>query len=97
MMPLWTRATRPALCGWALGVVGAPWVAQRVWPMPMVAFKGSGGEHGLQLADLALGAAAFDLAVDHGGDAGGIVAPVFQPLQAIDQPGNGRARARSRR
>ncbi len=39
MMPLWTTATRPALsrCGWALASVGAPWVAQRVWPMPVVA------------------------------------------------------------
>ncbi len=36
MMPLWITATRPAQsrCGWALRSVGAPWVAQRVWPMP---------------------------------------------------------------
>ncbi|CAM5233766.1 hypothetical protein SVIOM342S_00108 [Streptomyces violaceorubidus] len=42
-MPLWTTATRPALsrCGWALASVGPPWVAQRVWPMP-VAADGSG-------------------------------------------------------
>ena len=38
MMPLWTTAMRPvwSVCGWALGVVGAPWVAQRVCPMPSV-------------------------------------------------------------
>ena len=38
MMPLWMTAMRPdwSVCGWALGVVGAPWVAQRVWPMPRV-------------------------------------------------------------
>ena len=38
MMPLWMTAMRPdwSVCGWAFGVVGAPWVAQRVWPMPSV-------------------------------------------------------------
>ncbi len=37
MMPLWMTATRPsaAWCGWALRSVGPPWVAQRVWPMPV--------------------------------------------------------------
>ena len=37
MMPLWTSATGPTMCGWALPTVGAPWVAQRVWAMPIVA------------------------------------------------------------
>ena len=46
------------------------------------------GQDGLQIADLALAAAAFDMAVDHGGDPGGIIAAVFQPLQAVDQTGN---------
>jgi len=38
MMPLWMTAMRPdwSVCGWALGVVGAPCVAQRVWPIPSV-------------------------------------------------------------
>ena len=38
MMPLWITAIRPdwSVWGWALGVVGAPWVAHRVWPMPTV-------------------------------------------------------------
>ena len=38
MMPLWMTAMRPdwSVCGWAFGVVGAPCVAQRVWPMPSV-------------------------------------------------------------
>ena len=42
MIPLCTSATRrsPPLCGCALTSFGAPWVAQRVWPMPIVA----GGE-----------------------------------------------------
>ena len=40
MIPLCTSATRPALfsptCGWALTSFGAPWVAQRVCPTPVV-------------------------------------------------------------
>ena len=43
MMPLCTTATRPVRprWGWAFSSLGAPWVAQRVWPMPVVA-AGSG-------------------------------------------------------
>ncbi len=39
MMPLWMTATVPvqSTWGWALRSLGAPWVAQRVWPMPVVA------------------------------------------------------------
>lgn len=38
MMPLWTTAILPAAsrCGCALRSVGRPWVAQRVWPRPVV-------------------------------------------------------------
>ncbi len=38
MIPLCTRAMRWALpsWGWALTSVGGPWVAQRVWPIPVV-------------------------------------------------------------
>jgi len=53
-----------------------------------------GGQHSLQLANLALGAAAFDAPVDQGRNACGVIAPVFQPLQAVDQTGNRRAYAR---
>ncbi len=37
MIPLCTSAIRPEppLCGWALMSLGAPWVAQRVCPMPV--------------------------------------------------------------
>jgi hypothetical protein len=37
MMPLWMRASLPSSprCGWALSSVGPPWVAHRVWPMPV--------------------------------------------------------------
>ena len=39
MMPLWITATVPvqSQCGWALRVVGAPCVAQRVCAIPVVA------------------------------------------------------------
>ena len=38
MMPLWTTAILPVVsrCGWALRSVGRPWVAHRVWPMPVL-------------------------------------------------------------
>ncbi|MNC31680.1 hypothetical protein D3C75_800080 [compost metagenome] len=42
--------------------------------------QGLGGQDGFQFADLALGAAAFDAAVDDGGDPGGVIAAVLQPL-----------------
>ena len=36
MMPLCTSAIRsPLVCGWALISLGAPWVAQRVWAIPV--------------------------------------------------------------
>ncbi len=44
MMPLWTTATLPSAsrCGWAFTSDGAPWVAQRVWAMPVVPLKRAG-------------------------------------------------------
>ena len=38
MMPLCTTAIRPvaSVCGWALRSLGAPWVAHRVCPIPVV-------------------------------------------------------------
>ena len=43
MMPLWITAILPlqSRCGWALRSVGAPWVAQRVWPIPTVPAGGT--------------------------------------------------------
>ena len=41
MMPLCTTATPPYRCGWAFSSVGRPWVAQRVWPMPVLPETGS--------------------------------------------------------
>ncbi|MNT21274.1 hypothetical protein D3C72_1566090 [compost metagenome] len=57
--------------------------------------QGFGGQHGLQFADLALGAAALDAAVDDGRDPGGVIAAVLQPLQAVDQTGDDGACARN--
>ncbi len=44
MIPLCTTATRPSaeVCGWALTSLAAPWVAQRVWPMPTLPPKRAG-------------------------------------------------------
>ena len=40
-MPLTTMCTRSAVskCGWAFSSLTRPWVAQRVWPMPVVAVR----------------------------------------------------------
>jgi len=40
MMPLWTTATGPDVCGCALRSVGRPCVAHRVWPMPVLPRSG---------------------------------------------------------
>ena len=47
-------------------------------------------EAGLEVDELALGAAALDPAVDQGGDAGGVIAAIFQALQRLDQAGRDR-------
>ena len=86
MMPLWTTATRSVAIGWALASVGRPWVAQRVWPMPIVPCTGSRVEPRREVGELALGAAALDAAVDQGRDPGRIIAAVFEPPQPLDQP-----------
>ncbi len=85
MMPLCTTASRSVACGCALFSVGLPWVAQRVWPMPASAGERFAAEPLFEIAQLAFGAAAFQMAVLDGRDAGGIVAAIFQPLQRIDQ------------
>ena len=92
MMPLWTTASLREACGWALVSVGLPCVAQRVWPMPIEPRERRGGELGLEVLKLALGAPALELAVLERRDARRIVAAVFEALQRIDD----RARDRSR-
>ena len=44
------------------------------------------GQLGGQVPEFALGAAALELAVMDGADAGRIIAAIFQPLEPVDQP-----------
>ena len=69
MMPLWTSATGPTMCGWALPTVGAPCVAQRVCAMPIVAVQRLGRQLAREIVELALGPAPHELAVVDGADA----------------------------
>ena len=89
MMPLWTMATRSVAWGWALVSLGAPWVAQRVWPMPTLPGSGDRSSKRFEIGDLALGPAPVDMAVDQGRDAGGIVAAIGEALQRLDQERGG--------
>ena len=54
-------ATPSEKCGWALVSLSTPWVAQRVWPMPMVPSTVV-LQTALEVDELALGAAAGELA-----------------------------------
>ena len=86
-MPLCTTATRPfwPRWGWALTSLGAPWVAQRVCPMPVV--DGGSGCSSMAFSRLASLPArlseAMRAAVDDR-DAGGVVAAVLQAAQSLD-------------
>ena len=91
-MPLCTTTMSPlqSRCGWAFSSVGRPCVAQRVWPMPKDAVHRVHADGLFQVAQFALGAADGQLlvvAVDR--QARGIVAPVFQALQAFENNRNG--------
>ena len=87
MMPLWTTATRSVACGWALCSVGAPWVAQRVWPMPILPPSGSKASFCARLPSLPSARRRIDAAVFERGDPGAVVAAVFEPLERIHEPG----------
>ena len=49
MMPFITTITEPSVleCGCALASVTRPWVAQRVWPTPVVRERAAVGARGL--------------------------------------------------
>ena len=85
MMPLWTTATRSVACGCALFSVGLPWVAQRVCPMPVWPCERFGLQPLFEIFQFALGAAAREMIAFQRGDAGGIVAAIFKPLERIHQ------------
>ncbi len=74
------------MCGWALPTVGAPCVAQRVWAMPTIAGQRLCAELAREIVELALGAAALELAVVDRADAGAVIAAIFEPLEAVEQP-----------
>ena len=86
MIPLWTSATAPTMCGCALPTVGAPCVAQRVWAMPVAPCSGFSAELAREIVELALGAAALELAIVDRADAGGVIAAIFEPLEPVEQP-----------
>ena len=85
MMPLCATATRSVLCGWALFSVGLPWVAQRVWPMPILPASGSFARRFSSAASLPSARRRPERAVVQGGDAGGVVAAIFEALERLDQ------------
>ena len=85
MMPLWTTATRSVACGCALFSVGLPWVAQRVWPMPVWPASGFAAQPRFEILQLAFGAAAIEMVAFQRGDACGIVTAIFKPLEQIHQ------------
>ena len=88
MMPLCTTATRPdsSVCGWALASVAGPWVAQRVWPMPVVPAKRLGSTVG-QVAHPAGLLGHPDPAAAQHGDAGRVVAAVLEAGQSLEDDG----------
>ena len=85
MMPLCTTASRSVACGCALLSVGLPWVAQRVWPMPIVPLERLALQLGFEIAQLALGAPARQPAAFQRRDAGGVIAAIFEALERIDE------------
>ena len=86
MMPLWTTAILPAAsrCGCALRSVGLPWVAQRVWPIPVLPIRPArsqpprGPPRGWPVAQHAYGPP-FRPWPSSSGNTRGVVAPVLHP------------------
>ena len=79
-------------CGWAFSSVTRPWVAQRVWAMPVVdggsgagAVVGARLDRGAQVGEVADRVDALDLAVREHGEAGRVIAPVFELFQPREQ------------
>src|ERR1700738_409797 len=87
MIPLCTTAKRPvqSMCGCAFASEGRPWVAQRVWPRPVVPCSAS------PLRRRAAKLASFPSALDPGGravgvdrrDPAGVVPAVLEPGEGI--------------
>ena len=90
MMPLWTMA-RPSceMCGCALRSEGTPCVAQRVCAMPTWPCVGSASMASWSILTLPTVRRRLSLrrAVEHG-DAGGVVAAVFEAAQPFHEDGD---------
>ena len=90
-MPLWTttRVPVPSRWGWAFSSVGRPWVAQRVWPMPKVPWMGLSAMTVSRLRSLP-GArrSSRPCGAAGDGDAGGVVAAVFEAAKAFNDDGD---------
>ena len=89
--PLCTTATPPSppRCGWALSSVAGPCVAQRVWPMPIVAGRRRFVQRLRQVVDATGSLGHQQGAVIDRGDARAVVAAILQPPQAFEQIGRG--------
>jgi hypothetical protein len=55
--------------------------------------QGLARELGLEIAQLALGSPAAEVPAIQSGDTGGIIAPIFEPLERINQRGGDRVTA----
>ena len=84
-MPLCTTATRSLACGCALVSFGLPWVAQRVWPMPVVPVSGCCSSRRSRFLSLPSARRARQVPSFQRRNAGRIIAAIFQPLERIDQ------------
>ena len=86
MMPLCTTASRSVACGCALLSFGRPWVAQRVWPMPIVPCERLARELAFEVAAACLRrAGASRRRAFERGDAGRIIAAIFEALERIGE------------
>ena len=92
MMPLWITATRPvqSRCGCALRSVGAPWVAQRVWPIAdrTRRRRPSSASAASSSASLPARLTTVEAAVEHG-DARRVVPAVLEPAETFDDDREG--------
>ena len=76
-------------CGWALTASGAPWVAQRVWPMPEVKPVGAAqallfaGPRPIRCPEAVRARQVSPGA--HQGDPGRVVAAILQAREALEQ------------
>ncbi len=86
MMPLWTQQRVSVACGWALPSVGAPWVAQRVCPMPICArqrLEARAPRRGCRACPRRGGGRCAPLF--EGRHTGAVIAAIFEAPQRIDQ------------